>query len=166
MRDLADYSLLTPEAEKELNLRIHQISPLECFDVGSYSVMALRANHAPGMGAMLYSVEENDCAVFYGVDTATLLEETWQTFQHHNMQFDLVILDHTYGKDQRGTDHLSAHEVAEHANRLRGEGVLKPRGRVFATHIAHEGNPPHPELAAWAKEHGYEVAHDGLILTI
>jgi phosphoribosyl 1,2-cyclic phosphate phosphodiesterase len=166
IRDLADYSLLAPEAEKELNVRIRQINPLEYFNVGSYSVMAFPANHAPGMGAMLYSVEENGCAVFYGADTATLLEETWHAFRHYNMQFDLVILDHTYGKDQLGSDHLSAEEVVEHANRLRNEGVLKPDGRVFATHIAHEGNPPHPELAAFAKQHGYEVAHDGLIITL
>jgi len=166
VRDLADYSLLAPEAEKELNVRMHQINPLEYFSVGSYSVMAFPANHAPGMGAMLYSVEENGCAVFYGADTATLLEETWEAFRRYNVQFDLVILYHTYGKDQPGTDHLSANEVVEHAKRLRDEGILKPDGRVFATHIAHEGNPPHPELAAYARQHGYEVAFDGLILTI
>ena len=82
------------------------------------------------------------------------------------MQFDLVILDHTYGKDQLGSDHLSANEVVEHASRLRADGVLKPNGRLFATHIAHEGNPPHPELVTFAKQHAYEVAHDGLILSI
>jgi len=115
---------------------------------------------------MLYSVASDGRALFYGTDTATLLEQTWEAFRHYKMQFDLVILDHTYGKDQRGGDHLSAQEVVEHANRLHAEGALKPNGRVFATHIAHEGNPPHPELAAFAKQHGYEVAHDGLILTI
>ena len=66
VRDLADYSLLAPEAEEQLNLRIHQIKALESFTMGSYSVMAFPANHAPGTGAMLYSVEENGCAVFYG----------------------------------------------------------------------------------------------------
>jgi phosphoribosyl 1,2-cyclic phosphate phosphodiesterase len=40
-RDLADYSLLAPEAEKELNIRIHQITPLEYFNMGQYSVMAI-----------------------------------------------------------------------------------------------------------------------------
>ncbi len=33
--------------------------------------------------------------------------------------------------------------------------------RVFATHIAHEGNPVHPELSAFAAQHGYEIAYDG-----
>jgi phosphoribosyl 1,2-cyclic phosphate phosphodiesterase len=164
--DLADYSLLASEAEEKLNVRIHQINPLEYFDVGSYSVMAFPANHAPGMGAMLYSVEQSGCAVFYGTDTATLPEEIWQAFRRYTMQFDLVILDHTYGNDQRGSDHLSAQEVVEYASRLRSDGALKRNGRVFATHIAHEGNPPHPELAAFAKRHGYEVANDGLILSL
>jgi hypothetical protein len=29
--------------------------------------------------------------------------------------------------------------------------VLGPQGRVTATHIAHEGNPAHPDLVAFAK---------------
>jgi phosphoribosyl 1,2-cyclic phosphodiesterase len=78
------------------------------------------------------------------------------------LQFDLVILDHTYGPDEPGSDHLSAHQVIDHAERFREEGLLRNDGRVFATHIAHEGNPAHPELAAFASQHGYEIAYDGL----
>ena len=164
-RDLAGYSLLSLEAEKRLNLKIHRIEPLERIRVGPYSVMAFPANHAPGMGAMLYSIEANTRAVFYGTDTAALLEETWQAFRKHRMQFDVVILDHTYGPEQSGDDHLSAHQVIEHAERMRAEGMLARGARIFATHIAHEGNPPHPELEAFAEQHGYEVAYDGLVLT-
>ena len=76
VRDLAGYNLLAPEAEKELNIKVHQINPLEYFTVGQYSVMAFPANHAAGMGAMLCSVEENARALFYGTDTATLHEDT------------------------------------------------------------------------------------------
>lgn len=165
-RDLAGYNLLSPEAEKYLNLKIHRIPPLEFFTVGPYSVMAFPANHAPGMGAMLYAIEASGRAVFYGTDTATLFEQTWQTFRQHKMRFDVVILDHTYGPKQPGSDHLSAHQVIEHADRMRVEGVLAPHARVFATHIAHEGNPTHTDLAAFARQHGYEVAYDGLVLNI
>jgi hypothetical protein len=49
---------------------------------------------------------------------------------------------------------------------MRSEGVLGPRARNFATQIAHEGNPAHADLAAFAEKHGYEVAYDGLVLTI
>lgn len=165
-RDLADYGLLSPEAEKVLNFKIHKIEPLERFTVGQYSVIAFLANHAPGMGALLYAIEVAGCSVFYGTDTATLFEQTWQAFRAHKMRFDVVILDHTYGRDQPGSDHLSAHQVIEHVHRMRAEDVLGPRARVFATHIAHEGNPEHTELAAFASHHGYEVAYDGLVLKI
>ncbi|HNZ12199.1 MAG TPA: MBL fold metallo-hydrolase [Anaerolineaceae bacterium] len=165
-RDLADYSLLSPEAEVRLKLKLHQIEPLQPFSMGNYRIIAFPANHAPGMGALLFAVEENGRSIFYGTDTASLFEETWQAFHQFQMKFDLVILDHTYGPSQPGSDHLSAHQVIEHVQRMRSEGLLKSNGRAFATHIAHEGNPAHPELAAFAAEHGYEVAYDGLILEV
>jgi phosphoribosyl 1,2-cyclic phosphate phosphodiesterase len=165
-RDLADYNLFSPEAEMHLNFKIHRIQPLVPFGAGPYSVTAFPANHAPDMGAMLYAIEGNGRSVFYGTDTAILFEQTWRAFRQHNMRFDVVILDHTYGPEQSGVDHLSAREVIEHAARMRAEGVLYPNGRVFATHIAHEGNPPHPELAVFAKQHRYEVAYDGLVLKV
>lgn len=165
-RDLAGYSLLHPGAESRLNLKIHQIEPLQPFTFGNYRVTGFPANHAPEMGAMLYSVESNGRAIFYGTDTAALFEQTWQAFHQYQMLFDLVILDHTYGPNQPGSDHLSAHQVIEHAQRMRHEGLLKRSARVFATHIAHEGNPAHPELVEFASQNGYEIAYDGLVLEI
>ena len=165
-RDLAGYSLLSPQAETELKLKIHRVVPLQPFMVGNYRVIAYPANHAPQMGAMLYSVESGGRAIFYGTDTATLLAQTWEAFHQFQMQFDLVILDHTYGPSQSGTDHLSAHQVIDHIQRLRREGLLKPTARTLATHIAHEGNPAHPELVEFATKNGYEVAYDGLVLDI
>jgi phosphoribosyl 1,2-cyclic phosphate phosphodiesterase len=165
-RDLADFSLLSPEAERRLNVKVHQIQPLESFRAGPYLVTAFPANHAPGMGAMLYAIEANGTKIFYGTDTAALFERTWQVFRERNMRFDVVILDHTYGPEQHGSDHLSAIQVAEHAERMRMEGVLDGQARVFATHIAHEGNPTHDDLDAFARARGYEVAYDGLVLQI
>jgi len=54
------------DAEKLLNLNVHQIRPLEPFKVGPYAVTAVPASHAPGMGAMLYAIEANGRAIFYG----------------------------------------------------------------------------------------------------
>jgi Cft2 family RNA processing exonuclease len=49
-----------------LNFKIHQIEPLKPFTVGPYSVAAFPANHAPGMGAMLYAIENDGRSVSYG----------------------------------------------------------------------------------------------------
>lgn len=161
-RDLWGYGLLDENAEKELNLQIHPLAPLTPTRIGDYQVMAIPANHAPGFGAYLYAIQQNDQSIFYGTDTAAFTEDTWKSFHDHDLSFDIVILDHTYGPDEPGTDHLSAHQVAEHAERMRTEGILKTGGRVFATHIAHEGNPPHDALGTFAAQHGYEIAYDGL----
>jgi len=165
-RDLAGYGLFDPSAEGELNLKIHQVEPFQSFTVGAYRMIAFPANHARGLGAFLYSIERDGREIFYGTDTATLFEETWQAFYQHKMRFDLVVLDHTYGPEQPGSDHLSAHQVSEHTKRLREGGILKDNGRVFATHIAHEGNPVHAELVEFASQNGYEVAYDGLRITV
>jgi hypothetical protein len=80
------------------------------------------------------------------------------------LRFDLVILDHTYGPGKHGSDHLSARLVREHLARMREEGLLAKGARALATHIAHDANPPHPELVAFAAQHGYEIASDGLVV--
>ena len=80
IRDLAGISLLTPETENKLNLRIHSIKPYEPFGFGKYRIIAFPANHAHISGAVLYSIEEKGQTIFYGTDTAVLLEQTWDFF--------------------------------------------------------------------------------------
>lgn len=162
-RDCAPASLLDPEVGERLNLEIHQIEPLQSFAVGPYQVTAFPANHDPSVEPLLYAIEAEGRSIFYGTDTAALPEEVWQAFHRHRFRFDVVILDHTYGPDEQpGSDHLSARQFIEHVARLREDGLLADTARAFATHLAHAGNPPHPELADFAARHGYEVAYDGL----
>ena len=99
-----------------------------------------------------------------GTDTTVLFEEVWQAFHAFQLRFDVVILDHTYGPEQSAEDHLSARGVIEHVQRFREEDLLTDTARVLATHIAHEGNPPHEDLRAFARPHGYEPAYDGMIV--
>ncbi len=161
-RDCAPHGFLHPRCGEQLNMKIHQIGPHDSFDVGPYKVTAFPANHDEMVEPLLYAVEKDRRCIFYGTDTATLPEEVWRGFQTHGLRFDIVILDHTYGPEESGCDHLSARQLIEHASRMREEGLLAENGRILATHIAHEGNPPHPELADFALAHGYEIAYDGL----
>jgi phosphoribosyl 1,2-cyclic phosphate phosphodiesterase len=165
-RDLSESSLLSPDTQKKLNLKLHFVTPLQPFRVGRYRIIAFPANHEPIGGALLYAVESDKKCMFYGTDTATFLEQTWLGFHRFNLRFDIVILDHTYGLNQSGSDHLNVQKFIEHITRMHNEGLFSQNGRAFATHIAHEGNPSHPELAAFARQQGYEIAFDGLILDI
>jgi phosphoribosyl 1,2-cyclic phosphate phosphodiesterase len=161
-RDCAPASLFDPEVGERLNLKIHQIEAWQSFTIGRYHVTTFPANHDPTVDCLLYAIEADGRSIFYGTDTAVLPEETWQAFHQYKLRFDVVILDHTYGPDEPGGDHLSAHQFIEHIARMRTEGLLTDKARTLATHIAHQGNPPHPELADFAAQHGYEIAYDGL----
>jgi len=163
-RDLSSDSLLDPETGKRLNLRLHTIEPWQTLDIGSYRVTAIPANHDPSVESLLYAIQTKERSIFYGTDTAVLPEETWRGLQYSKLRFDLVILDHTYGPKETGDDHLSAYQLIEHLARMREDNLLSEAARSFATHIAHEGNPPHTRLSAFAAKHGYEVAHDGLTI--
>lgn len=161
-RDCAPLSFLDPEVGERLNLEVHPIEAFQTVTFGRYRATAFPANHDPVVEPLLYAVEAGERSMFYGADTATLPEETWQGFHRCGMRFDLVILDHTYGPAESGSDHLSARQLIEHVARMREERLLDDEARVFATHIAHEGNPVHPELVQFAARQGYEVAYDGL----
>lgn len=163
--EFVDANLLDPGYCKELlNVEVHEVEALRTFEVGSYQVTAFPANHDASVAPLLYAVGDGAQTIFYGTDTATLPEDTWQGFHIHKLRFDIVILDHTYGPGYSGDDHLDAQRFIEHIGRLRKEGLLTEHARAFATHISHEGNPVHPKLVDFAAEHGYEIAYDGLIL--
>lgn len=161
-RDLSSSKLLLPETQQYLNLKLHTVTPLEPFTFGNYRIIGFPANHAPGMGAMVYAVESDNRCFFYGTDTASFFEQTWQAFHQYKLRFDVVILDHTYGLTKSGSDHLNANQVIEHLTRMHDEGLFAQNARAFATHLGHEGNPVFPELEIFTQQHGYDVAYDGL----
>jgi phosphoribosyl 1,2-cyclic phosphodiesterase len=165
-RDCAPGGFLDPATGDRLNLTVHPIAAQQSVVFGRYHVTAFAANHDPEIDPLLYAIRADGKCIFYGTDTAAFPEETWQGFRRHQLKFDLVVLDHTYGPGKSGGDHLSARQFIEHMARMRQEGWLADRARFFATHIAHDGNPPHPEMAEFAQRHGYEVAYDGLVLEI
>jgi len=41
---------------------------------------------------------------------------------------------------------------------MRKEGLMVENARALVTHIAHEGNPPHPDLEKFAAQNGYEIS--------
>lgn len=139
---------------------------MQSFSVGPYQVTAFPANHDPTVDPLLYGIKLDEQSIFYGTDTAAFPEETWRAFRQHKVRFDVVILDHTYGPDELGSDHLSARQLVEHVTRMREGGLLTEKARAFATHIAHEGNSAHPELTDFADRHGYEIAYDGLTVEV
>ena len=156
--------MLEAKEKERLNMEIFSVKPLETFKFGNYEVTAFSTDHDKSVDSLLYAITENDFSVFYGTDTDILPEETWHGFQEKGLKFNVVILDHTYGLNADSGGHLNANRFIETISRMRKENLLAENARILATHISHEGNPTHEELAKYAAQHGYEVAYDGLII--
>jgi phosphoribosyl 1,2-cyclic phosphate phosphodiesterase len=157
-------TLFTHDEQKRLNIEVTKVEKHIPFSVGNYSVVAFSANHDLAVDPLLFSITEGNSTIFYGTDTDVLDEETWKAFHNLKLKFDLIILDHTYGLNADSGGHLNANRFIEHINRMKEEKLTKQNARFFATHLSHEGNPPHEELSEFGKQHGYEIAYDGLIL--
>jgi phosphoribosyl 1,2-cyclic phosphate phosphodiesterase len=164
-RECETADLFDPVSLDGMNLEVHPIEPLQTYKAGEYEVKAFVSDHDPEVGSLIYAIRQGRATVLYAVDSNQFSEEVWQGFRDHQLRFDVVIMDHTYGAGIIGDGrHLNANQFYEHMRRLRSENLLTDNSRIFATHISHEGNPVHEELAEYAKKHGYEIAYDGLVI--
>ncbi len=157
-------NILDSKEKKRLNISVYPIKHFQSFVIDKYQITAFPSNHDKKVDSLLYAVTENNCTIFYGTDTNIISEETWSEFHKEKLQFDIVILDHTYGPNIDGDGHLNAKEFINHIQRMKKEDLLKTNSRIFATHISHEGNSIHSEMVMYGQEHGYEVAYDGLTI--
>lgn len=161
-----DAWLFDPAIAERLNVSVYAIEPFQHLTVGPYQILSLKANHAQETTAMLYAIERDGRAIFYGTDTGEMPEATWDALKSNGKPFDLVVLDHTFGYKKRSSGHMNSEQFLEQVARLRENGLLATHARIFATHLGHHSNPIHSELVAFATEHGYEVAYDGLVVEI
>ena len=158
--------LLAEDWQARLRLSVHPLRHGDTVLLGNRRITAVESNHDPLDGSLLYVVEEDGRTFFYATDTMRLTDRAWALFRERGFAFDAVAIDATYGPGTRGGGHLSADQAAEEIARMRMEGALRPGGRAFATHISHEGMPPHAEFERYAHAHGFEAAWDGLALEI
>jgi phosphoribosyl 1,2-cyclic phosphodiesterase len=158
-----DYgSILRDSGQHALGVSVQVAQPFQAMRVGPYTVLPYPANHAPNSEALLYSISDGTSTVFYGADSAVIEDSVWRDAMSRGVAYDLVVLDHTYGIGQPSTDHLAALDVAACATMLREQSLLKPNGRVLATHLSHEALAGDTPLDSFAEAHGYELAWDGL----
>jgi len=77
----------------------------------------------------------------------------------------MVVLDHTYG-DVISNDHLNAKQFIAIITEMKRRKITNQNTKIFASHISHEGTLPHDEFVAYARQKGYDVAYDGLVVEV
>lgn len=164
VREEPGASVQSPAWQTRLHLRYREAQPGKAFALGRYRVLPLPSAHDTSGGSLLYAIYDGKTSILYATDTLPFDAKLWALLRSWAHPFSCAILDHTYGPGVQGGGHMNADQVAETARLLRAHRLLTKDGRVLATHLSHEGNPPHEALSAWAAERGYEVAYDGLSL--
>ena len=157
-------SLEKTEWLEKLKLQVHCVQNGYSIEFGKRHITAIESAHDISGGSLLYVISEGDQSFLYATDTVRFTERAMEVLKRFRL--DAVAIDHTYGPGINGGGHLNADQAAEEMDRLRAEGILKPGGRAFATHISHEGMPPHEELAEYARNRYYEIAWDGLSIEL
>lgn len=159
-------TLLTPEWQKRLNVIPHSMRHGDMIELGGRRITAVESSHDPRDGSLLWVIEDAESTFLYATDTMQFTDNALTLFRARGFRFGAMAIDHTYGPGTPGGGHLCADEVISEIERLHTAGVLNPTCRIFATHISHEGMPLYDELSAFAAAHGYEIAWDGLSVTL
>jgi phosphoribosyl 1,2-cyclic phosphate phosphodiesterase len=147
-----------------LEIEFHKVGAGSDFVCGDIRASALPANHDVGReSALHYVLSDSSHSIFYGLDGDTFLPETRDALRGYKL--DVVILESTYGHGD-GRNHRNFARVLGEAEWLRQEVVLKPDGRIIATHFSPHHCPMHEETAAFLAPHGIEAAWDGMTVQL
>lgn len=135
--------------------------------LGEYRVQTVAANHDPTVDPMLFAIEWRGRRLFWGADTSALPEDTWPRLAALGWRFDVAVFDHDQGfAAPLSASHMGSAQVRAEATRMRELGLLGPASRVIGTHLGHHSHGPHSVEESRAREHGYELAWDGMIVEV
>lgn len=150
-------TLLDAAWRERLGVDLRTMRHGETVRLDEYGITAVESAHDINDGSLMYLIRKGDAAFLYACDTPLLTDRAWELLENLPFPITAAACDQTYGPGTPGGGHMHADQTAAFAARLKGTAV-------YATHISHEGTPPHAQLEQWTKERGYEVAYDGLTL--
>jgi len=141
--------------------------PGDVFQCDNVTVTALAANHElerPGERAAHFYLEFPDGkTMFYALDGAWFVPDTWRFLQKHRMDF--IVWELTCGNlaDWRLWAHCNLGMVKLMTDAFRYDGSIHDGTVMFCSHLARTLCPPADLYARELKTNGYILANDGLV---
>ena len=158
-REEGGATLLDDEWKARLGVEVVEMEHGKRVQLGKYEIIAVESAHDVQDRSLMYIVRSGNAAFFYACDTPLFTDKAWELLENLDFEINSVAIDQCYGPGTPGGGHMHADQVAECVKRLGCKNV-------YATHISHEGTPPHDELEKWTRERGYGVAYDGMKIYI
>lgn len=146
----------------------------EWADVGDYRVLPLHSNHSTGDAfetTLNYVIEKDDKRLFYGLDGAWLLRESWNVMRALPGSFDAMIFDLTCGEDNdefRFAEHntLSMLRLMLAGMKNKRNHVIGPDTKLYGDHMAKMLHTDHETLCRTVEPDGITIAYDGMEIEI
>jgi len=132
------------------------------FDVQGYRITPVRGMHITPDYAMSYIVEKDGKTLLYALDTSGFEADMMQVILAH--RYDLVVMEGTYGVNQKTEGHMGLEANVRLLAALREKGCMKPGARCLLSHMSPHWCPPHDWYEAYTMPHGIELAYDGLTI--
>ncbi len=157
-----DVDIFNKKWQDDLKITLYPINYSECITIDDYKITAIESLHDVRQGSVLYLIEKDNKKMLYATDTTLLSDNAYKVLE--NKKLDLLILDQTYGNVENCGGHLNEKQFIETLSKMQSLNIITKTTKIYATHISHEGNPPHEEMQKRCKALGYNVAYDGLII--
>lgn len=139
----------------------------DTISLGPYTLLAIPAAHAPGLQAHIFGIRRgNEPALLWATDTGPMPDGVWERVRDEGWTFSTVVMDHNHGYRENTSVHHSSDSLVREIARLRDASLVDERAKVIATHFAHHSHQTPDDLAAFARDRGYDVAWDGRIVEI
>ena len=151
-----------PNVEWQYMQKAKQYAVSECV-----SVTGLLANHDAGCYPQHILLEVNGKKLFYALDGAWFLNETW--YQLKCAEVDFLVLDATcgdYAGDYRIGEHNTIPMIRVMLPSLKTWKVVKDSTKIYLSHIAPSLHKPHQETEKLIETDGLKLAYDGLQVNI
>lgn len=145
-------------------LACRELTEFETYDIGGYTVVPLLARHDKREKCLIYMIGKDGRWLLYGNDTGIFPDATWQYIA--GRRFDAISLDCTFCLRGEGSNHMGAPDLIDMRRRLEDIGCTHPHTQFIATHFSHNGHALHADLEEALRPHGFQVAYDGMKVTV
>ncbi len=141
------------------------------YDIGGYTVTALRSNHAtddPTEDTRLYLIEHAERILYYGCDSAWIPTTAWNVIKEKKV--NAMVLECTCGSIARNDWRIFEHNTLEMLELMlvtfKKYNYFAEDVKYYASHLARTLHEDHAATAATLADMGVTMAYDGLRIEI
>ncbi len=141
----------------------HKVVPFMKFETDGFQFTPLPANHKEDEECLIYSIEKKGRRILYANDTGALSPSTFEVLR--GIVHDVVSMDCSRGI-LPGDSHMGLQENVAMREMLISLGCVDENTRFILNHLSHMSGLAPYEFDEIARQHGFIIAFDGMIVDV